>query len=43
AGVGRGHKPPVYLQPGDVVVASIEGLGEQTHKVVPGAPPDASL
>jgi len=34
AGVGRGHKPPVYLQAGDVVTASIEGLGEQTHKVV---------
>jgi 2-keto-4-pentenoate hydratase/2-oxohepta-3-ene-1,7-dioic acid hydratase in catechol pathway len=38
AGVGRGHKPPVYLQPGDVVVASIDGLGEQTHKVVAGTP-----
>ena len=34
AGVGLGQKPPVYLQPGDVVAASIEGLGEQTHKVV---------
>ena len=34
AGVGFGQKPPVYLQPGDVVAASIEGLGEQTHKVV---------
>jgi len=34
AGVGLGHKPPVYLQPGDVVTASISGLGEQTHKVV---------
>jgi 2-keto-4-pentenoate hydratase/2-oxohepta-3-ene-1,7-dioic acid hydratase in catechol pathway len=36
AGVGLGQKPPVYLQPGDVVTASIEGLGEQTHKVVAG-------
>ena len=36
AGVGFGQKPPVYLQPGDVVTASIEGLGEQTHKVVAG-------
>ncbi len=34
AGVGLGQKPPVYLQPGDVVTASIDGLGEQTHKVV---------
>jgi 2,4-didehydro-3-deoxy-L-rhamnonate hydrolase len=36
AGVGHGRKPPVFLQPGDVVTASIEGLGEQTHKVVTG-------
>ncbi len=34
AGVGLGQKPPVYLKPGDVVTASIEGLGEQKHKVV---------
>jgi 2-keto-4-pentenoate hydratase/2-oxohepta-3-ene-1,7-dioic acid hydratase in catechol pathway len=34
AGVGLGQKPPVYLQAGDVVAASITGLGEQTHKVV---------
>ena len=34
AGVGLGQKPPVYLKAGDVVTASIEGLGEQTHKVV---------
>jgi 2,4-diketo-3-deoxy-L-fuconate hydrolase len=34
AGVGFGQKPPVYLQAGDVVTASIEGLGEQRHKVV---------
>ena len=34
AGVGLGQKPPTYLQPGDVVTASIEGLGQQTHKVV---------
>ena len=37
AGVGLGQKPPVYLKPGDVVTASIEGLGEQTHKVVADA------
>ncbi len=35
AGVGLGQKPPAYLQPGDVVTASIDGLGEQRHKVVP--------
>jgi 2-keto-4-pentenoate hydratase/2-oxohepta-3-ene-1,7-dioic acid hydratase in catechol pathway len=34
AGVGLGQKPPVYLKAGDVVTASIEGLGEQTHIVV---------
>ena len=33
AGVGLGQKPPVYLQAGDVVMASVTGLGEQTHKV----------
>jgi len=37
AGVGLGQKPPTYLQPGDVVTASIEGLGEQAHKVVASA------
>jgi 2,4-didehydro-3-deoxy-L-rhamnonate hydrolase len=34
AGVGLGQKPPVYLNRDDVVTASIESLGEQTHKVV---------
>jgi len=34
AGVGVGQKPPVYLRAGDVVTASIDGLGEQMHKVV---------
>jgi ureidoglycolate lyase len=34
AGVGLGQKPPVYLHAGDVVTASIDGLGEQVHKVV---------
>jgi 2-keto-4-pentenoate hydratase/2-oxohepta-3-ene-1,7-dioic acid hydratase in catechol pathway len=37
AGVGHGQKPPVYLRRGDIVTASIECLGEQTHKVVAGA------
>ena len=27
AGVGLGHKPPVYLKPGDVVELGIDGLG----------------
>ena len=34
AGVGLGQKPRVYLGAGDVVTASITGLGEQMHKVV---------
>lgn len=34
-GVGLGMKPPVYLQPGDVMTLGIEGLGEQRQKVVP--------
>ena len=34
AGVGLGQKPPTYLKPGDVVTAAIDGLGEQTHRVV---------
>jgi 2-keto-4-pentenoate hydratase/2-oxohepta-3-ene-1,7-dioic acid hydratase in catechol pathway len=38
AGVGLGHKPPVYLKPGDLVTASITGLGEQTHRVVAPSP-----
>jgi 2-keto-4-pentenoate hydratase/2-oxohepta-3-ene-1,7-dioic acid hydratase in catechol pathway len=34
AGVGLGQKPPSYLQAGDIVTASIDGLGEQRHLVV---------
>jgi 2-keto-4-pentenoate hydratase/2-oxohepta-3-ene-1,7-dioic acid hydratase in catechol pathway len=33
-GVALGMKPPVWLKAGDVVKLSIEGLGEQTQKVV---------
>lgn len=34
-GVGMGIKPnPVFLKPGDVMKLGIEGLGEQTQKVV---------
>ncbi len=32
-GVGYGMKPPVYLQPGDVVTLEVEGLGRQTQRV----------
>jgi 2-keto-4-pentenoate hydratase/2-oxohepta-3-ene-1,7-dioic acid hydratase in catechol pathway len=34
-GVALGMKPPVWLKAGDVVTLAIEGLGEQTQKVVP--------
>lgn len=33
AGVGMGQTPPVYLAPGDRVVATCEGLGRQSHVV----------
>jgi len=33
-GVGLGFKPPKFLKKGDVVTLGIEGLGEQTQKVV---------
>lgn len=33
-GVGMGQKPPVYLQPGDVVELGVEGLGVQKQTVV---------
>jgi 2-keto-4-pentenoate hydratase/2-oxohepta-3-ene-1,7-dioic acid hydratase in catechol pathway len=34
AGVGHGHHPPRYLEPGDVVEMGITGLGVQRHTVV---------
>jgi 2-keto-4-pentenoate hydratase/2-oxohepta-3-ene-1,7-dioic acid hydratase in catechol pathway len=34
-GVALGMKPPGWLQPGDVMALTIEGLGVQTQKVVP--------
>jgi 2-keto-4-pentenoate hydratase/2-oxohepta-3-ene-1,7-dioic acid hydratase in catechol pathway len=34
AGVGFARTPPRYLQPGDEVVVSIEGLGELRNPVV---------
>lgn len=33
AGVGIGRTPPVYLQPGDEVAVSIEGIGTLTNKI----------
>jgi 2-keto-4-pentenoate hydratase/2-oxohepta-3-ene-1,7-dioic acid hydratase in catechol pathway len=33
-GVGHGRKPPAYLNPGDVVTLSVEGLGAQRQEVV---------
>jgi 2-keto-4-pentenoate hydratase/2-oxohepta-3-ene-1,7-dioic acid hydratase in catechol pathway len=33
-GVGMGQKPPVYLRDGQVMRLGIEGLGEQTQRVV---------
>ena len=38
AGVGHGHKPPRYLEPGDVVEMGITGLGVQRHTVVARPP-----
>lgn len=34
AGVGMAHKPPQYLQPGDVVELEVEKLGRQRQRVV---------
>jgi 2-keto-4-pentenoate hydratase/2-oxohepta-3-ene-1,7-dioic acid hydratase in catechol pathway len=34
AGVGFARKPPRYLQPGDEVIVSVEGLGELRNPVV---------
>jgi 2-keto-4-pentenoate hydratase/2-oxohepta-3-ene-1,7-dioic acid hydratase in catechol pathway len=32
-GVGMGHKPPIYLRPGQTMRLGVEGLGVQTQKV----------
>lgn len=37
-GVGMGMKPPRYVRPGDELRLGIEGLGEQTQRVVGSAP-----
>jgi 2-keto-4-pentenoate hydratase/2-oxohepta-3-ene-1,7-dioic acid hydratase in catechol pathway len=34
-GVGMGQRPPVYLQPGDVVDLGIDGLGTQRQQILP--------
>lgn len=33
-GVGMGHKPPIYLQPGQTMRLGVQGLGVQTQRVV---------
>jgi 2-keto-4-pentenoate hydratase/2-oxohepta-3-ene-1,7-dioic acid hydratase in catechol pathway len=33
-GVGAGRKPQEWLQPGDVVVAAVEKIGEIRHPVI---------
>jgi 2-keto-4-pentenoate hydratase/2-oxohepta-3-ene-1,7-dioic acid hydratase in catechol pathway len=32
-GVGLGHKPPLFLKPGDVMRLGVQGLGEQEQLV----------
>jgi len=34
SGVGMGHKPPIYLKPGDVMELGVEGLGVSRQEVV---------
>jgi 2-keto-4-pentenoate hydratase/2-oxohepta-3-ene-1,7-dioic acid hydratase in catechol pathway len=38
AGVGAAEDPPRYLQPGDVIVSDIEGLGRMENRCVQGSP-----
>ena len=33
-GVGLGFKPPIYLNPGDVMELEVEGLGKQKQTVI---------
>jgi 2-keto-4-pentenoate hydratase/2-oxohepta-3-ene-1,7-dioic acid hydratase in catechol pathway len=37
SGVGMGFKPPRFLKPGDRMRLSVEGLGEQSQRLVPYA------
>jgi len=39
AGVGVGRTPPVFLSPGDELVTWAQGIGQMTHRFVPGATP----
>jgi 2-keto-4-pentenoate hydratase/2-oxohepta-3-ene-1,7-dioic acid hydratase in catechol pathway len=39
AGVGMGHKPPMFLKAGDVVEYGVEGLGEARQRIVSGEVP----
>jgi 2-keto-4-pentenoate hydratase/2-oxohepta-3-ene-1,7-dioic acid hydratase in catechol pathway len=34
-GVGMGMRPPLYLQPGDVMELGIDGLGSQRQRILP--------
>lgn len=34
SGVGHGHKPPIYLRPGDVIVTSLELVGTLRNRCV---------
>jgi 2-keto-4-pentenoate hydratase/2-oxohepta-3-ene-1,7-dioic acid hydratase in catechol pathway len=34
AGIGMGQRPPLFLQPGDIIEAEVEGLGRQRQEVV---------
>lgn len=36
AGVGHARRPPVYLQPGDVVRAEVDGIGALENRVIGG-------
>lgn len=33
-GVGLGMKPPIYLQPGDIVTVNVDGLGTQQQRII---------
>ncbi|HEV7771938.1 MAG TPA: fumarylacetoacetate hydrolase family protein [Conexibacter sp.] len=37
SGVGAGHRPPHFLQPGDVVEAEVDGIGVLRNRVVDAA------
>jgi len=41
-GVGTTRKPPRYIQPGDVLVSRLDGVGEMRHTFVAASPPTPS-